>query len=84
MIALSKILKRKVTWSKGSILVVAVILDLRLFKSARGKGLKKTSPSNPSKYGRLTEDIYCQKIPEGQTSHEAVSHSPKSVTCFVD
>ena len=44
---------KKVTWPKRSILVVAVVLDPRVFKFAEGKGLKKISPSNNSKADRL-------------------------------
>ena len=84
MVFLSKILKHKVTWSKDSVLVDAVVLDPGPSKFAREKGLKKTSLSNPSKSVRLTEDINCQKMLEVQTFHEAVSHSLTSVTCFVD
>ena len=54
-----------VTWKKRSILVVAVVLDPRLFKFVLVKGLKKTSPSNLSKSGIFTKDINCQKVLEG-------------------
>ena len=56
---------KKVTWPKRSILVVAVVLDPRVFKFAEGKGLKKISPSNNSKSDRLNEDINFQKVLEG-------------------
>ena len=56
---------KKVTWPKRSILVVAVVLDPRVFKFAEGKGLKKISPSNNSKSDRLHEDINFQKVLEG-------------------
>ena len=55
-VCLSKILKHKVTWSKNSILVVTVALDSGHFKFAWGECLKKASPLNPSKSGRLAED----------------------------
>ena len=76
--------KDELTWSKNSDLVVAVVLDLRPFKFAWEKDLRKTSPPNPLKSGRLTEDINYQKVLEGWTLHEAVSHSPTPVTCFAD
>ena len=79
---LFKVPKHKETWSKSSILVVEVVLDLRSFKLVWGKGRKETAPSIPSK--RFTEDINCQKVLQAQTFHEAVFHSPTFVTCFVD
>ena len=56
LVCISKIPKRKVTWSKNSILVVAVAPDLGPFKFAWGENLKKTSPSNPSKSDRFADD----------------------------
>ena len=56
---------KKVTWSKSSILVAAVVLDPQAFKFAERKDLKKISPSNNSKSDRLNEDINFQKVLEG-------------------
>ena len=59
-----KIPKPKVTYSKNSIFIVAVVLDPRPVKFARGKGLKKISPLNPSKSGKITDDVNYQKVLE--------------------
>ena len=52
----SEIPKHKETSSKNSILVAAVGLHPGPFKFAWGEGLKKISPSNTSKSGKLTEN----------------------------
>ena len=75
LVCISKIAKHKVTWSKNSILVVTVAPDSGCFKFTWGEGLKKTSPSNPSKSRRLADDY---------TLHITISHSQMFVTCFVD
>ena len=56
LVYISKIPKHKVTWPKNSILVVTVAPDSGPFKFAWEEGLKKISPSNPSKSTRLGED----------------------------